>query len=56
MISPFEDTKSDQAGETTSKLKSICANPYKPDICVILRLDFYIFAPEELKNYFPEMK
>jgi hypothetical protein len=40
----FGSTKSDQAGETTSEVKRIFANPFKPEICVILKLAVYIFC------------
>ena len=36
--------ESDQAGSTTSDIKRIFANPFKPDICPILKLAVYVLC------------
>ena len=40
----FSTTKSDQAGVRTSEKKRIYANPYKPDVCIVLSLAVYIWT------------
>ena len=40
----FGATKSDQSGSTTSEIKRLFANPFQPDVCVILKLAVYIFC------------
>jgi hypothetical protein len=40
----FGTTKADQAGETTSEKKHIFANPFRPEICVILALAVYTWC------------
>jgi hypothetical protein len=52
----FGYTKSDQIGETTASIKRIYANPFRPEICAILKLSVYIFCirrtaiPKEIDN------
>jgi len=45
----FCTTKSDQAGEKTSEIKRIFANPFKPDICVIFGLALYTWCKRRSK-------
>jgi hypothetical protein len=45
----FVTTKSDQSGETTSEVKRIYANPFKPEICPILALAVYMFCKRRSK-------
>ena len=40
----FGNTKSDQAGETTSEIKRLFANWKNPEICVILGLAVYVWT------------
>jgi hypothetical protein len=40
----FCTTKTDQAGETTSEVKRLFANPFKPEVCVILSLAVYTWC------------
>ena len=40
----FGTTKPDQSGERTSDIKRIFANPFKPELCVILSLAIYTWC------------
>ena len=40
----FSTTKSDQTGETTSEVKRLFANPFKPEICVVYGLAIYTWC------------
>ena len=46
----FGATKSDQTGDTTSDMKRLFANPFKPEICVVLKLAVYIFCVRRTCN------
>jgi len=46
----FGATKSDQAGERTSDVKRIFANPFQPAICVILKLAVHVFCNRRNEN------
>ena len=48
LVIEFCTTKADQAGETTSEKKHLFANPFKPEICVVLGLAVYIFCKRRL--------
>ena len=40
----FSSTKSDQAGVRISEQKRMCANPFRPDVCVVLSLAVYLWC------------
>ena len=40
----FGTTKPDQSGESTSEIKRLFANPFKPELCVILSLAVYTWC------------
>ena len=40
----FYTTKADQTGKSTSKMKRLYANPFSPEICVVLDLAFFNFC------------
>ena len=40
----FHTTKADQTGESRSKTKRLYANPFRPEICVVLELAVSIFC------------
>ena len=44
LIVQFSTTKSDQTGETTSEVKRLFANPFKPEICVVYGLAIYTWC------------
>jgi hypothetical protein len=44
MVLCFASTKSDQNGEKTSDVKRLYANPFKPELCVILQLAVYTWC------------
>ena len=42
LILSFHTTKADQTGESRSDMKRLYANPFRPEICVVLDLAIYI--------------
>ncbi len=45
----FNSTKSDQCGDTTSNTKRLYANPFKPEVCPVLKLAVFIFCVRRTK-------